>query len=270
MVMLNKNEQGRLVTRVDCDADDVCRRRSKGKGKHISLNVDGKTQRVLKSTGFSPPKSFDPKASLSGMGWYLWSFKKLDAMEGVISSSPWFVNGHIVGKEWWLTKFFPSSMKGLTSPIWIRIPQFPLQCWDENNVAMIASMVGVPLMLDGNMFQWGRREFARVCVRVELDKPLPMGVWVIGKAGRFFQKVEYERISSFCYECGMVGQDKVNCKKVSMVLINSVEVTIKKVQDNQNKITQEMEVKDSYGTLVHVNYKRNKRYSKAVTNVRPV
>ncbi|KAL0921287.1 hypothetical protein M5K25_008346 [Dendrobium thyrsiflorum] len=37
-------------------------------------------------------------------------------------------------------------------------------------------MVGKPLMLDGNKFQWGRREFARVCVRIELDKKLPLGV----------------------------------------------------------------------------------------------
>ncbi|KAI0507245.1 hypothetical protein KFK09_013367 [Dendrobium nobile] len=123
-----------------------------------------------------------------GMGWYLCSFKTLEAMEGVLSGGPWFVNNHIVGMERWSMEFSPSSMKGLTSPIWIRMPQLPLHCWDEKNVAMIASMVGDPLMLDGNMFQWGRREFARVCVRMELDKPLPLGVWVEGLGGRFFKK----------------------------------------------------------------------------------
>ncbi|KAL0921333.1 hypothetical protein M5K25_008395 [Dendrobium thyrsiflorum] len=122
-----------------------------------------------------------------GEGWYLCSFKSLEALEGVLSGGPWFVNYHIVGMERCSTKFSPYSMKGLSSPIWIRMPHLPLHCWDENNVAFIASRVGVPLMLDENMFQWGRREFARVCVRVMLDKPLPLGVWVEGSTGRFFQ-----------------------------------------------------------------------------------
>ncbi|KAL0903247.1 hypothetical protein M5K25_027608 [Dendrobium thyrsiflorum] len=225
-----------------------------------------------------------------GKGWYLCSFKCLEAFEEVLSGGPWFVNQHIVGMEKWSTDFSPSSLKGLSSPIWIRMPHLPLQCWDEDNVALIASMIGVPLMLDGNMFHWRKREFARRtrpcpgcaaaavgrrtctsgfetavaelqrcrtesqrlqtcppadlsgsasgvalvqeleevlaqvkqqcllsskfqdmgldlqhCVRLELDKPLPLGVWVDGIAGRFFQKVEYEKISTFCYNCGMVG-----------------------------------------------------------------
>ncbi|KAL0928618.1 hypothetical protein M5K25_000523 [Dendrobium thyrsiflorum] len=50
---------------------------------------------------------------------------------------------------------------GLTSPIWVRMPHLPLVCWDEINVARIASLVGHPLWIDGNMFQWGRREYVR-------------------------------------------------------------------------------------------------------------
>ncbi|KAL0915657.1 hypothetical protein M5K25_016090 [Dendrobium thyrsiflorum] len=146
-----------------------------------------------------------------GKGWYLCSFKCLEAFEGVLAGGPWFVNQHIVGLDKWSTDFSPTSMKGLSSPIWIRMPHLPLQCWDEENVALIASMIGEPLMLDGNMFLWGKREFARVCVRLELDKPLPLGVWVDGIAGRFFQKVEYERISTFCFNCGMIGHDKSAC-----------------------------------------------------------
>ncbi|PKU79366.1 hypothetical protein MA16_Dca000711 [Dendrobium catenatum] len=83
-------------------------------------------------------------------------------------------------------------------------------------------MVGVPMLLDGNMFQWGRREFARICVCVKLDKPLPLGVWVDSKAGRFFQNVEYEKISSFCYDCGMIGHIKMECKKAKPILKEQV------------------------------------------------
>ncbi|KAL0925295.1 hypothetical protein M5K25_003616 [Dendrobium thyrsiflorum] len=146
-----------------------------------------------------------------GEGWYLCSFKSKEAIEEVLSGGPWFINNHIIGLERWTVDFSTNSLKGLSSPVWIRLPNLPLQCWDEENVALIASMVGVPLMLDGQMFCWGRREFARICVRIELDKPLPLGVWVDGMAGRFFQKVVYERIPSLCFNCGMVGHVKDSC-----------------------------------------------------------
>ncbi|KAI0515987.1 hypothetical protein KFK09_008658 [Dendrobium nobile] len=96
-----------------------------------------------------------------GRGWFLCSFNSLEMVEVVLSDGPWFVNGHIVSMDKWSTDFSPLSMKGLTSPIWKRMPHLLLQCWDVVNVARISSMIGKPLMLDGNMFQWRRREFAR-------------------------------------------------------------------------------------------------------------
>ncbi|KAI0496455.1 hypothetical protein KFK09_022772 [Dendrobium nobile] len=128
------------------------------------------------------------------MGWSLCSFKSIEAMEGVLTGGPWFVNEHIIDMEHWTPAFSSSSVKGLTSPIWIRMPHLPLQCWDENNIARIASRAGTPLMLGGNMLHWGRREFARACVRIKHDQQLPVGVWVESMGGRFFQKLEYERI----------------------------------------------------------------------------
>ncbi|KAL0927749.1 hypothetical protein M5K25_001956 [Dendrobium thyrsiflorum] len=148
-----------------------------------------------------------------GRGWFLCSFNSELMMEASLSGGPWFVNGHIVGMERWTTDFSSSSKRGLTSPIWIRMPHLPLHCWEEDNVSRITSRISEPLMLDGNMFHWGRREFARVCVRVKLDEPLPLKVWVDSIAGRFFQIVEYEKISNFFFDCGMIGHVKEDCGK---------------------------------------------------------
>ncbi|XP_020684617.1 uncharacterized protein LOC110101167 [Dendrobium catenatum] len=111
----------------------------------------------------------------------------------------------------WTASFSPNSFKGLIAPIWIRMPNLPLQCWDEINVCRIASMVGIPYLLDGNMFQWSRREFARVCVRVKLDEKLPLGVWIEGKLGKFYQNIVYERLPTFCFKCCKLGHLKEDC-----------------------------------------------------------
>ncbi|KAI0516109.1 hypothetical protein KFK09_008781 [Dendrobium nobile] len=128
-------------------------------------------------------------------------------MEG----GPWFVGGNIIGLDKWTPSFNPESLKGLSAPVWILMPCLPLHCWDEQNISRIASMIGVPLYLDGNSFKWGKREYAKVCVRIDLDKNLPKGVWIEGKHGRSFQNVEYEKISSLCYHCGKIGHLKNAC-----------------------------------------------------------
>ncbi|KAI0499488.1 hypothetical protein KFK09_017692 [Dendrobium nobile] len=94
-----------------------------------------------------------------GLGWVLCAFEDLDTLEEIIDSGPWYVNGNIVGMDRWTVVFSPSSFEGLTAPIWIQMPNLPLQCWDEFNVCRIASMVGTLYLIDGNMFQWSRREF---------------------------------------------------------------------------------------------------------------
>ncbi|XP_020697948.2 uncharacterized protein LOC110110690 [Dendrobium catenatum] len=160
-----------------------------------------------------------------GMGWILCSFPEADQMEAVMSNGPYFVNGKIIGMDKWSHNFSPTSLKGLTAPIWIHLPNLPLHCWDNINICRIASMVGKPYLIDGNMFQWGRREFGRVYVRINLDAKLPLGVWVEGYYGRFYQKIEYERVPSFCFNCGLIGHSKEQCR-------NSDEVPIS--QENRN------------------------------------
>ncbi|PKU73524.1 hypothetical protein MA16_Dca008088 [Dendrobium catenatum] len=121
-----------------------------------------------------------------GMNWILCPFKSEEAMEEVYNGGPWYVGRFIVGMDKWSPSFNPNSLKGITKPIWIRFPCLPLFCWDEENIARIASRIGVPMYVDGNLFRWGKREFSRVCIRLNLENSLPKGVWIDGMAGRFF------------------------------------------------------------------------------------
>ncbi|KAI0492159.1 hypothetical protein KFK09_026425 [Dendrobium nobile] len=137
------------------------------------------------------------------------------------------------------------SMKNLAKEV--ENPWKKTHCWDEVNVARITSSIGKPLMLDGNMFQWGKREFARVCVRVKLDQCLPLGVWVNSISGKFIQKFEYENILTLCYGCGMIGHLKTDCK------MKSIGNSSKELQENKSleaktgKNTSEEDNEHTYG-----------------------
>ncbi|KAI0492156.1 hypothetical protein KFK09_026422 [Dendrobium nobile] len=140
-----------------------------------------------------------------GTGWVLCSFEVPAAIKEVLSGGPWYVRGHVVGLDKWSTHFSPNSLKGISAPIWVRLPNLPLHCWDDINICRIASIIGKPYLLDGNSFQWGTREYARICIRVPLKEKLPFGVWVEGLNGKCYQKFEYKGIAKLCCECGKMG-----------------------------------------------------------------
>ncbi|KAI0495648.1 hypothetical protein KFK09_021951 [Dendrobium nobile] len=146
-----------------------------------------------------------------GLNWILCSFKTSEAMEEVLSGGPWYIGDHIVGLDKWSPSFSPSSLRVLSAPVWVRLPFLMLNCWDEVNIARITSRIGTPMFLDGNSLNWGKKEYACICVRVNLEYKLPSGVWVDGLGGRFFQKVEYEKLSSFYFHCARIGHLEANC-----------------------------------------------------------
>ncbi|KAI0513486.1 hypothetical protein KFK09_009510 [Dendrobium nobile] len=214
--------------------------------------------------------------TILGKGWVLCSFFENEHLEAVLNNGPWFVNGNIIGIEKWNQKFDPNSLDGLSAPVWIRLPNLPLFCWDEVNICRIDSMVGKPYLIDGNMFQWSRREFGRICVRIKLIDKLPIGVWVEGEEVKFYQKIENERLSNLCFDCGKIGHDKKECSKSSLLnKDNSDQMKMDLSKDNNEKSTVEgnqpnddnLHNSESYGPWLMVNY--GKKNANKIWNRRP-
>ncbi|KAI0529128.1 hypothetical protein KFK09_001675 [Dendrobium nobile] len=143
--------------------------------KNLSEVIDqdrGNLEEAMKRDGESVPVNKRQWGNLGsfhittlGCNWMLCSFTTMESMEEVLGGGPWYIGNHIIGMDRWSSSFSIDSLKGISSPVWIRFPGLPLSCWDEENIPMIASMIGTPLMLDGNSFKWGKREYAR-CLEV--------------------------------------------------------------------------------------------------------
>ncbi|KAL0919939.1 hypothetical protein M5K25_009030 [Dendrobium thyrsiflorum] len=151
------------------------------------------------------------RVSPLGMDCFLCWFASEEARNEILLGGPWFVAGHIIGLDRWSPSLSVSSLRGFSSPVWIRLPNLPLEYWDNINLGRLASAVGEPLFMDGLTSEFHRCAYARLCVRLDLGRPLPTGIWAEGFHGRFFQPVHYEGIPSLCQSCGRIGHNSVKC-----------------------------------------------------------
>lgn len=148
-----------------------------------------------------------------GVDCFLCWFSSVEARNSVLIGGPWFVAGHIIGLDKWKPSIASKSLEGFTSPVWIRLPNLPLEYWDSQNLARLAASVGEPMLMDEQTSSWGRCSYARVCVRIDLARKLPKGIWAHGLNGRFFQPIEYEGIPIICSKCGRIGHKIEECKE---------------------------------------------------------
>ncbi|CAN0893420.1 hypothetical protein LINGRAHAP2_LOCUS18143 [Linum grandiflorum] len=85
--------------------------------------------------------------------------------------------------------------------------ELPLHHYNGNSLYMITSCIGTPLKLDQQMALVSRGNYTRVCVHIDLDKPLlPAIGWKRSEI-----KVEYEGIPLIFMHCGMAGQHISSC-----------------------------------------------------------
>jgi len=84
----------------------------------------------------------------------------------------------------------------------------PLNCWGEDSLSRIGSILGVPLYADECTTHQYRISFARLLIEMDVTKELPKEVQIEDVHGKVFkQQVMYDWTPPFCGKCKMVGHD---------------------------------------------------------------
>ncbi|XVF00260.1 hypothetical protein REPUB_Repub03eG0269800 [Reevesia pubescens] len=140
-------------------------------------------------------------------GYYCFRFNNVTDYNHVLLGGPWVIANHYLTVRRWTPCFRSEEATIDTVAAWIRFPGMPLEFYDNEVLKKMGNIIGQTLMIDRNTLVASRGRYARMCVEVDLTKPLVPKIYV----GSRWQRVEYEGLGMMCFHCGKFGHVKDQC-----------------------------------------------------------
>ncbi|GMY36392.1 Endonuclease/exonuclease/phosphatase [Fagus crenata] len=184
-----------------------------------------------------------------GHDFFLTCLKLNEDYSKVVNGGPWFIGQQFLTLCRWTPGFRPSEAKISTTAVWARLPELPIEFNNKTMLRRIGTQLGTLLKIDARTMDNEHGHFARVCVQIDLDQPLTAKI----RIGNHDQKIQYEGISTICFECGYVGHRASSCPSIIIL------------EPNVNPITDPLAHKpieppstEDYGEWMLVTKKRSK------------
>nr|POE71528.1 uncharacterized protein CFP56_12759 [Quercus suber] len=142
-----------------------------------------------------------------GHGFFLTRFSLKEDYDTILKKGPWFIGEHFLSIRPWEPDFRPTTANVSSVAVWIRLTELPIEYYNEEALMQIGKTVGTVLRIDTHTASETRGRFARLCVQIDVTKPLVTGILI----GKVEQSVSYEGIHRLCFDCGRVGHRRESC-----------------------------------------------------------
>uniref|UniRef100_A0A2N9FE83 CCHC-type domain-containing protein n=1 Tax=Fagus sylvatica TaxID=28930 RepID=A0A2N9FE83_FAGSY len=141
-----------------------------------------------------------------------WDFSSLNLRIGMILKMSLgmglgSLENHFLSIRPWVPDFRASDASVSSVAVWVRLPELPVEYYHKDSLMHIGSGIGPVLRVDFNTASGTRGRFARLCIQIELDKPLIRTV----RVGKIKLAVVYEGIGLLCFKCGKLGHKQEWC-----------------------------------------------------------
>ena len=107
-----------------------------------------------------------------GKDFFLIKFSAKEDYDKVLRGGPWFIGGHFLAIKPWEPYFKAMEAKFSSVAVWVRLPEFPIEFYDKIVLKEIGNAIGPMLRIDYYTASSTRGSFVRLCIQVDLDKPL--------------------------------------------------------------------------------------------------
>ena len=88
---------------------------------------------------------------------------------------------------------------------WVRISQLPLDYYNKGMLYVVGNQIGQVVKIDNTTLRRTKGRFARICVMLDLTKPLLPSIMINGVEKR----IEYEGLHLICFGCGKYGMIRI-------------------------------------------------------------
>jgi hypothetical protein len=126
--------------------------------------------------------------------YYLVAFSHEEDQYAALVDRPWFIYDHYLTVKEWSPNFHPASDTIKEVAVWLRISGLPIEYYDSKALHFIGNRIGKTVKVHKNTLAQERGKYARLCVQVNLTKPL-LAMFTI--KGRKYN-IEYEGLHMLC------------------------------------------------------------------------
>ncbi|CAN1138426.1 hypothetical protein LINPERHAP2_LOCUS10678, partial [Linum perenne] len=179
-----------------------------------------------------------------------------------LTGGPWILLDHSLVVHQWDPSFRVSNDLPKKMVAWIRFPHLLIHLYHGQVLTALGNLVGKTVKIDSTTQTAERGKFARIAVEIDLDKPLPPVVLL----DRAIQLVEYENLPQLCFDCGMVGHERLSCPRRAETDV--LEKGVSTQPSSTSIATDPAPVADSYGPWMLVS--RSSRRSAKVSGAEKV
>ncbi|KAI9105122.1 hypothetical protein K1719_022838 [Acacia pycnantha] len=175
---------------------------------------------------------------------YLVSFQHKDDYMEALTGGPWVINEAYLNVARWRTYFNHKKVQAESVIAWVRFPDLPAPLVVKKFLLNLGNVIGRAINLDIHTAQRSRGKFVRMCVELDLTKPLVPVFEVEG------QKVSivYESLGMLCNISCYVGHSKEGCEEFQRRKGESDMAVEQVVGENQQSDTTECK-KDLWQTM---------------------
>ena len=152
--------------------------------------------------------------------------------------------------------------------VWAYLPGLPIELYELEVLKDIRRAIGPVLRINATTAAGTRGRYARLCVQVDLDTPLPQSVLI----GRFKQDILYEGIGTLCFSCGRIGHRKSHCPytvKEKVTVVDNVVVSdhdgneVEVSPSSSSEMPEAGKEKEDYGPKMLVESRKHAARSRA-------
>jgi len=145
-----------------------------------------------------------------GRGFYIFEFTTKEDRDLIFRNGPYFMGAQGLYLNKWTPDFDPESDVAKEVPVWVRLPNLPVHCWNNQTFEKIGNVLGKYIDKAENK---GQYTCARICVEVDLEAGLPEAIKLKVGTWHRYQKLDYEQLPFKCRLCHEHGHFQRDCPK---------------------------------------------------------